>query len=303
MEPRAVSPVPVLITWDVDPSPEAPLEARCASLDAAQALCEQYAVRSTFFITAGAEQARPQAVQKLCAAGHEIGCHGLTHTDEEDYDRMPADLQRRYLDQATAHLAGLSGAAPRSFRGPRVKLSGLTAALLAERGYSADSTVCSGRLDLFSSNLINTGWLTAPRLPYHPSRQNIYRRGDLPLWEVPVSAIGLPFISTVLCVFGLPFMRLLFRALYAESRRTGKPVVYLAHPVEFTAPWMRPFSWKDFSPAAIRTHGLLLRKRLYRLSPPEWLEATGRLFAYMGGFPGVSFQTVGEYAAGLENAN
>ncbi len=293
---RNASPrVSVLITWDVDPSPEVPLEVRKESLVVAQQLCDQHSIPSTFFITASAQQADLAAVQRMCSGGHEVGCHGLTHTDEEEYDRMPEDMQRQYIDRATTHLEGLAGAPVRAFRGPRVKISPLTARLLAERGYVADSTVCSQRLDVFSSNLINTGWLKAPRTAYHPSTGDVYQRGDLPLWEVPISAVGLPFISTILCVFGLPFTKVLFRMLYSEARRNGKPIVYLAHPVEFTSRWLQPFTWREFSPATIRTHGLLLRKRLYRMGPETWLRATGDLFTYMSRFPGVKFNTVSQY--------
>jgi hypothetical protein len=150
-------------------------------------------------------------------------------------------------------------------------------------------------MDFVSSNLVNTGWLFAPRRPYHPHRANAFKRGYLPIWEIPISATGIPFISAFLSVLGLSFMKVFFRLLYAESRRTGKPIVYLAHPIEFTSGWLQPFTLRELSPIYIRTHGLMIRKRLYRMDQEAWLNATRDLFAHMASFPDVVFMPVGEY--------
>ena len=80
-----------------------------------------------------------------------------------------------------------------------------------------------------------------------------------------------------------------------ESRRTGKPIVYLAHPIEFAANWLKRFSFEQLSVSYIRTHGLLIRKQLYRMDHETWLNATRELFAYMQSFPKVAFVTVGEF--------
>jgi hypothetical protein len=158
--------------------------------------------------------------------------------------------------------------------------------------YVADSTVCSQRFDLVSSNLVHPGWLRAPRRPYHPSADDAYRRGDLDILEVPVSALAIPFISSTLYVFGLWFMKALFRVLYAESRRTGKPIVYLFHPYEFTEEIQGA---KDYS-RNLKVHGLRLRRHLYRGDAAARLDWNLRLWRFMAGFDGVRFATVSQYA-------
>jgi len=288
--------IPILITWDVDPSPEVPYEARRRSLDVAMDLCHELDIPSTFFVTANATHVHPDDLERMQTLGHQIGCHGLTHTDEEEYDRMPEAMQRAYIEEATQKLEALAGTPILVFRSPRVKISACTIRLLAEYGYLADSSVCSQRTDFVSSNLINIGWLFAPRRPYHPHHASAFKRGDLPIWEIPISAMGVPFISALLSVLGLSFMKAFFRLLYAESRRTGKPIVYLAHPIEFTAGWLKPFTLKQLSPFYIRTHGFLIRKRLYRMDKETWLNATRELFVYIASFPDVVFMPVGEYA-------
>lgn len=250
--------VPVLITFDVDPLPHLD-----EGLQYALESLAQHGIAATFFFTAA--QASARHIQLVQSAGHEIGCHGLTHDDDEEYSQLDATRTREFLNQATDRLAQLTGQPIRIFRAPRVKCAAITLRILEELGYFADSSVCSQRLDFVSSNLINPGWLFAPRTPYHPHPDSPYRRGTMRLWEIPVSALGLPFISTTMRVFGEPFMRRFFSLLYHEARRTGKPVVYLVHPHEFAFASTVPFSWSLFKPGKRwRTIGFPIRGWLSR---------------------------------------
>lgn len=295
--------VPVLITWDVDPDRWTTLEDRRRCLHQAMDLCQELGVPSTFFITAKFVYEYPDELKRMQALGQEVGCHGLTHTDEEEYQRMPEAMQRAYLEEATRTLEAATGKPVRSFRSPRVKISATTLRLLAEYGYLADSSVCSQRLDLVSSNLINKGWLLAPRRPYHPHHADPFKRGAMPIWEVPISALAAPFISKALSALGLTAMKLFFRLLYAESIRTGKPIVYLSHPTEFLyarvgsqdRPVRLIFQGKFFSPSYIRTHGFLLRNLLLRMDGQTLFNRSKELFAYMASLPNVTFMTVSEY--------
>lgn len=297
--------IPVLISWDVDPDRWASLQRRQRALTLALDLCAEFGIRSTFFITANFAHEYPQQIERMRALGQEIGCHGLTHTDEEDYDRMGKEMQRDYIAEAARKLQAASASPVVSFRSPRVKTSAVTLRLLAEQGYRADSSVCSQRVDLVSSNLINTGWIVAPRRPYHPHSDNPYKRGALPIWEIPVSALLLPFISAMLRVLGPGPMKGFSRLLYAESRRVSKPIVYLAHPTEFilSGKQRSHFNIKNLSPRSIRTHGFLLRNTLFRLGGETLFDATRELFSYIASLPGVVFMTCGEYAAQLEREN
>jgi hypothetical protein len=295
--------IPVLITWDVDPDRWATYDQRQRALTMALDLCEEVGIGATFFITANFAHEYPNHIGRMQALGCEAGCHGLTHTDEEEYNRMPEETQRSYIEEATRKLEAVVGAPILAFRSPRVKTSSRTLRLLAEYGYLADSSVCSQRIDFISSNLINPGWVTAPRRPYHPRHDNPFRRGNLSIWEIPVSAVVLPFISGSLNAFGLRFMKVYFRSLCAESRCTGKPIVYLAHPSEFILARGKAHSRLKsyllesqlFSPRYIRTHGLLLRNLLRRMDGETLCDCSRELFSYMASFPGVTFPTVSEY--------
>lgn len=291
--------VPVLITWDVDPDIWMPFDRRQRALHAVLEMCQRLDIPATFYITAQPAYEYAEDLVNMRALGHEIGCHGLTHGDEENYDRMPVDMQREYISQATDILQSVLGLPIRAFRSPRVKTSSQTLKLLAEYGYWSDSSVCSQRMDLVSSNLINIGWLTAPRRPYLPHQRSAFRRGNIPICEIPVSALVLPFISSLLYVLGLPTMKRFFRLLYAESGRTGKPIVYLAHPVEFAqmgkGKVFEPIQRKYFSLSYIRANGLRLRNLLPRTDRHLYLTHTEDLLSYMASFPNVVFMTASDY--------
>jgi hypothetical protein len=293
--------VPVLITWDVDPDTYIAYEPRHRSVDMALDLCQQAGVQSTFFITAKVDHLSHRQLERL--GEHEIGCHGLTHWIDEEYNRMPAAMQRTYIEEATRKLEKMFAKPILSFRSPRVKTSGQTLKLLGDCGYVVDSSVCSQRIDFISSNLINPGWIVAPRRPYHPHRDNAFKQGDLPIWEVPVSAMVVPFISTSMRVFGLAFMKMFFRLLYAESRRSGKPIVYLAHTTELTGSSKPYIRLRHFSPSFIRIHGFVPRNVLYRMDGQTCLKATRGLLTHMASFPDVTFMTVSQYVIQHLGAN
>lgn len=303
--------VPILITWDVDPDLWMSFDRREFALKAAIDMCKHQGIRATFFVTAGPAGEYVHLFRKMQAEGHEIGCHGLTHGIEENYDRMQEDMQRHYIEQATQKLQDLIQTPVRAFRSPRVKTSAYTLKLLAENGYWADSSVCSQRADLVSSNLLNPGWIFAPRRPYHPHEDSAFRQGDVAIWEIPISAAVVPFISSSLHVLGLSAMKMLFRLLYAESRRTGKPIVYLAHPTDFAAMarkrearrwrrwWKNNASRQYLTASYIRAHGLRLRNLLYHLDAETRLSYTKELFSYIGSFANATFMTISGYTASL----
>jgi len=115
-------------------------------------------------------------------------------------------------------------------------------------------------------------------------------------------ALMLPFISTTLYVLKLRVMKLLFRVLYAEARRRGKPIVYLAHPEEFGPQTWTRFKASDWSLRRLRTHGLMLRQRLNESNPETRLKLNRELFEYMAALPGVRFMTMRDYARQTQHA-
>jgi peptidoglycan/xylan/chitin deacetylase (PgdA/CDA1 family) len=283
--------VPVLITWDIDPAPQDAID---ESIILTTKLLRELNIKSTFFFTAN--YANEDIISILLKEGHQIGCHGLYHDDNEELNKLSYAEQRTLLEKATKILEEKSKRKITAFRGPRVKISAQTIKVLEELGYKADSTIGSQRLDLISSNLINLGWLTAPRKPYHPARNNPYKKGSSGILEIPVSAAIIPFISTSLRIFGLGFMKSLFNILYKESKRTGKPLVYLIHPIEFLSKKTK-FDIKYLIPnRRWLIHGLPIRHYLAgRKDGKETYELNKRLFQYISSKKDIRFMNVDEY--------
>lgn len=288
---RKVSRVPVLFTGDVDDSEHHLPDDKKAVFQRIVGATAVESVPTTFFFVAREAEKLPDSVRLVAGAGHEVGCHGLTHGDEEEYSTISESRQTEFIHAATGILQDISAGRVKSFRAPRVKVSAATYRVLARAGYVADSSICSQRLDLISSNWVQTGWLRAPRRPYYPSAESPYERGDVPVLIVPVSAVAVPFISSALYVLGLRFMKVLFRVLYAESKVTGKPIVYLYHPYEFIP---EIAGAKDYH-TNLRVHGLRIRRHLYRGTPDQRFEWTMNLIRYMRRFPGVEFMTVNSF--------
>ena len=284
--------VPVVITVDVDPTPEASMEDKRRALERTRDLFGRYNIPGTFFFVANVAQDYNGQVAAMVKEGHEIGCHGLIHDAEEEYQRLPESIQRKNLVEATKILSEISRGPIRSFRGPRVKTSPTTQCILESLDYSVDSSVCSQRVDFISSNLINFGWIRAPRLPYHPDKKDAYKRGSQNILVIPVSAILIPFVSGTLFTFGLKFTQSLFRLLYQESLSNGKPIVYLMHSTEF-AP--KRFKREKNYPVLVEGFSFRRSKWLFEHDIEKRYTNHDKLFSYIQSFEKIQFMTMREY--------
>jgi hypothetical protein len=290
-------PVSVLVTWDIDPFRDVSIENKKEALKKARWLLHKLQIQSTFFFHGSICEQLDGEIKGLVQDNHEIGCHGLTHGDEEEYNRMPEEMQRKYLCEATDILRRITGRNVSCFRGPRMKTSHITQKILVELGYIVDCSVASQRVDFVSSNLVNLNWIFAPRLPYRPSNKSAFRRGQQNLWVVPLSALILPFISSALYIFKVRVMKSLFKTLFMESQRTGKPIVYLIHAFEFAPSTLRHEPEKLSFVQEIRTHGFLVRERFFEKDHYERFRMNLELFRYIKSFPNVQFKTVGDFVS------
>lgn len=187
----------------------------------------------TTFTTSEAAEYFPHELKAIHSNGNEIGCHGLNHGTDENYKTLKADTISSNIQKSTNNIVSITSASPTSFRGPGMSTSVDTQRVLINRGYKSDFSICPQRLDFMRTKGGDTGWIFAPRLPYNPSDESPYRKGSLPLWVVPLSCIGFPFISGILYILGLRFMKLFFRMLLKESLKNNKPIVYIFHSYEF----------------------------------------------------------------------
>ena len=197
-------------------------------------LYEKYQVRATFFFTGYVARLRPELVRMAVERGHEIGSHGMVHTVAHAFDRLPFDIQIEHLKESKKILEDIGGQAVTSFRAPAARVDYHLPSALAAAGYCIDSSVSSQRLDMFFSfgGVKKLNWLLTPRKPYFVRRNNIFKKGRSNILEIPITALGFPYIGTFMRIApGLK--RVLRNTLYMETLLTKRPFNFLTHPNEF----------------------------------------------------------------------
>ena len=196
-------------------------------------LYAKYNIKATFFFIANFAKQHPEIVKMVQPAGHEVALHGLTHDHKKSFDIMPYNEQLEHLRLGKAILEDIAGEEVVSFRSPALRVNKDTPRALKESGFRFDSSVAPQRLDMFMSlgSKNKLQWLGAPRTPYETAIDNLARRGNSGIVEVPVSSIGVPYIGTAMRV--APYLSLLTRYLiYCETKDSEKVVNFLIHPIE-----------------------------------------------------------------------
>lgn len=197
-------------------------------------LYDKYGVKATFFYTGHIAKLYPQVVKMAYERGHEVGSHGLTHEVKQAFDVLSPDEQLSHLKQSKQILEDIIGDEVVSFRAPAARVDKGFPKILQEAGFKIDSSVSSQRLDMmFSFGAIKKlHWLTAPRKAYFAKDDNIFRKGKSTVLEVPISAMGFPYIGTFMRI--APCLnRFTRRLLYLETLCNGRQFVFLTHPNEF----------------------------------------------------------------------
>ena len=197
-------------------------------------LYDKYGVKATFFYTGHIAKLYPNVVKMAHERGHEVGSHGLTHEVDKAFDVLSPDEQLSHLRQSKQILEDIIGEEVVSFRAPAARVDKNFPKVLAEAGFKVDSSVSPQRLDMmFSFGVLKKlHWLTAPRKAYFAKADNIFRRGDSEVLEVPILAFGFPYIGTFMRI--APTLNRFNRnVLYLETLCTGRQFVFLTHPNEF----------------------------------------------------------------------
>ena len=291
---------PFLFTLDVHDKP-ALYDKISASLDA----LGRQGIPCTYYVVAEqvAKHKLGPLLRRMVAEGHEVANHSLLHREPENVKDDPVEDQIRYLGEAKDILEQECGREVTSFRAPGFKISHKTMIALDESGHRTDVSINSQRFPLFGSDLMNLGWYYAPRLPYHPSRTNCYRRGDLKVWEIPFSSFIFPFMSLLYSYFNMAAARGFTRLLEWESKHiNGKPMVYMTHPEEFhpgTGQIERiSINWKLLVPDKAR--GIPLRILFQELDEATLYRRTMQMNEFLLSREGLEFLTVSHYAERLD---
>ncbi len=179
-------------------------------------LLAQHGVHATFFIVGEVALQHPDLIHAIATQGHEIGCHGHTHTP---LGLLDGETFREELSRAEQSIVAACGIRPTAFRGASFGLSSKTrwaAEILAEMGYLFDSSVMPSYWSL-------AGWAQAPRIPFEVVPG---------LWEVPASTssrLRIPYGGSVYLRF-LP--KILIRRWVEANAAAQLPSSFYIHPWE-----------------------------------------------------------------------
>jgi hypothetical protein len=179
-------------------------------------LLRRHETPATFFVTGAFATARPAVVRSLSAAGHEIGVHGLEHSD--DYATLPRDEALERLRRARRIVEDAAGQKVSGVRTPRLRPC--SPAVLHAAGFTYDAsphpTWIPGRYN----------GLTLPRRPWKAGGILHLPISVLPGTRVPVSWLWyrlagprLGRVAARCSGLGAPYVHLYFHPWEALSLR------------------------------------------------------------------------------------
>ena len=135
-------------------------------------LLEDFGIKATFFVPGLTADRYPQVVERIAAAGHEIGHHSYSHLSPVDLGEAG---EREDFERALEALDRV-GVRPKGHRSALWEASWGTPALVAEYGLEYDSTL----MDDDKPYLLETGRGTIAELPPHWSLDDWEQYAYLP---------------------------------------------------------------------------------------------------------------------------
>lgn len=154
---------------------------------------ERLRVPATFFTTGEVAERYPEAVARVVAAGHELGCHGMTHTA---FTTMSRDAARDEIETSASILRRFAPVT--SFRAPYLRFPDEYVDLVENAHFAVDSSQARYKFAYYRSP-------RSPRVRRYPA-------------SVTSSVLRLPSIV---------------RRAYLRALDERKPIVLFVHPWEF----------------------------------------------------------------------
>jgi peptidoglycan/xylan/chitin deacetylase (PgdA/CDA1 family) len=142
-------------------------------------LFEKKNIKATFYYTGDAARQNPKSVELVKNNNHEVGCHSLFHETVGDElfpipgvkPLLPEEVNFR-IKTATQWVEEVLGSRPVSFRSPRLWGSTAVINALEELNYVSDA---SYPMYFFRERFV----------PYHPSKDDWTKEGDMKILEIP----------------------------------------------------------------------------------------------------------------------
>ena len=141
---QAIVPRDVCITVDMEPDCPPFLWTWRGMVEGAPRLLDMLAeerVPATCFTTGETAQRHPDAVARMVADGHELACHGMTHTPFPQLDPSRADWEIATSAEILRRFAPIT-----SFRAPNLMFPDAYLQILERHGFALDSSAAKYKL-------------------------------------------------------------------------------------------------------------------------------------------------------------
>lgn len=148
-------------------------------------LLDQYQAKASFFVVGEVAEQNPELIRSIFERGHEIGCHGFSHTLLSQLDEH---IFREELKRFHSVMEGILGKVRvKGFRAPCFSLDNRTKwalRVLLDFGYKYDTSIFPAKV----SSLY--GVSGAPAHPYRISLEDLRKEDpQSPLMEFPISLL------------------------------------------------------------------------------------------------------------------
>jgi polysaccharide deacetylase family protein (PEP-CTERM system associated) len=189
-------------------------------------LLARHSTLATFFVVGWVADRHPRLLRRICAAGHEIGCHSYAH--RLVYELTPEEFRQDTL-RAVAAIQNAVGTTPRVYRAPSysvTKQSLWALRILVECGFQCDSSIFPIVHDRYG-------------IPGSQRQAHTLETPAGPILEIPIATAELSR-GAVVPVGGGAYLRLLpYRYTAAGIRRINRceqrPACIYFHPWEMDA--------------------------------------------------------------------
>jgi polysaccharide deacetylase family protein (PEP-CTERM system associated) len=201
-------------------------------------LLERYGVKATFFVVGELAQSHPHLIERILAAGHELGCHGWTHLPL--WNLTPTQFAEELTQFLAWRDATFPGVPILGYRASTFSLDDSTAwavTTLLDHGFHYDSSIFPAATPLY-------GVPTAPLTPFQllnldgrlmmPSPATSPTLNRPALLEIPMSVF--PIAGRRVGFTGGLYLRALpwqvVRQLFHYTENAKRPAVVYIHPWE-----------------------------------------------------------------------
>jgi polysaccharide deacetylase family protein (PEP-CTERM system associated) len=229
-------------------------------------LLEELHARATFFVLGMAARAHPELLERIVAAGHEIGCHGDAHLPV--YTQTPQEFAAD-LRTAKSTIERLTGRTPVGYRAPAFSITKATDwayEVLAQEGFAYDASQHDSPA------------LRDRAVPATAGPHRLELDGANGLWEFPVAVWRVE--SARLPVGGASYWQALPTPLVLKGLNEAGPLAGLyLHPNELDPEPLHALLPTDATPAQ-RAHAKLreAQRNGTRRRAPGVLKAIARRF-------------------------